>query len=62
MQYLILKKYYNNGDWYIHNQKIKSETDAQMLCDTMNKIEDGNTYTIVTIPEEHNLEVVNDEK
>lgn len=58
MQYIILCKKYDN--WYIHNQNIKEEKQADMLCDTMNGIDDGYTYTVVSIPEEHNLEVVND--
>ena len=60
MTYLILS--YKYGNYYIHNQKITNEEQADLLCDTMNKIDDGARYTVVAIPEEKNLEVVNNEK
>lgn len=58
MKYIILSKKYDT--YYIHNQNIKTEDQADLLCDTMNKIDDGYTYTVIEIPEEHNLEVVNE--
>ena len=49
MKFIILQKS-EYGTYFIHNQKITKEEDADILCDALNKIDDGCSYTVIQIP------------